>query len=48
MLISVVSASKPIALRENSEGMKLRPVIDADAPVGVSELFCGVFFFFKK
>jgi hypothetical protein len=28
--------------------MKLRPVIDADAPVGVSELSCADFFFFFK
>ena len=45
MLISVVSASNPIALSENTDGMKLRPVIAAAAPVGVSELLCGVFFF---
>ena len=47
MLMTVVSASKAMALRENSEGMKFSPVMEADAPVGVSELcFVRKFFFF--
>ena len=43
MLKIAVSASKAAALIENSDGMKLSPVTEAEAPVGVSELLMKFF-----
>ena len=46
MLNIAVSASKTAALIENSDGIKLMPVMEAEVPVGVSDLF-RFFFRFK-